>query len=588
MALVSGPTVGDAISDPENAVAKLVDRITDNGKLVERLFLRFLNRPAKPDELNESTRLFEQVEADHARLVADLDAHTQKLAPEIANRELERQGRAARLQTELEAYREIVKLLRPRKEQQRQERIAKAQAALSDYDKQLAAKLPEWEAAQKAITAWQVLNPLEMDASYRARLKRQADASIVVEGEKAKGSYRVAAPVELDRVTGIRLEALTNDGLVNRGPGRSSSGNFVVTEFAARWLPEVGPLKLVQSWDFSGAADDWTIEDGAKVVADSGTRCIFGSGGPHGMKTTFNVPAGSYLLEIITGIRSAVSFTVQWSTAAQPGFDQARSARRTLPAGEGGAIATPIVIQSDAELTGLRILVNDEQAVLPIDAIRLFAADAGFFADIKLQKAQATFSQGDYDVASAIDGNSTAVLGNGWAIGPQMGQDHTALFELATPLEKARGKVLEITIHQNFADNEHSLGRFRISLTDAKTPLGFGLPVEVASSLAKPADQRSDADRNTLLAQLRKEDEQYKKLQADLDREQQPLPEDPKLKQLESDLAKAQEPLPVDSKLQRLRRAVALSEQQLENKRLTVAQDIAWALINSPSFLYNH
>jgi hypothetical protein len=148
--------------------------------------------------------------------------------------------------------------------------------------------------------------------------------------------------------------------------------------------------------------------------------------------------------------------------------------------------------------------------------------------------------------------------------------------------------MLEVSIHQNFFDGQHSLGRFRISLTDAPPPLGFGLPVEIASILARTPDKRSDADRNALLAYVRKHDEQYKKLQADLAAQQQPLPEEPRLKQLENDLAKAQQPLPMDARLQQLRRAVALSEEQLKNKRLTVAQDIVWALINSPAFLYNH
>jgi hypothetical protein len=305
------------------------------------------------------------------------------------------------------------------------------------------------------------------------------------------------------------------------------------------------------------------------------------------MKTSFNVPAGNYLLEVVSGIRSALTFTVEWTTAAQPEFDNSRSVRRTLSADDGGRTVTPISIRTDSELTGLRILVNDDQAVLPIDAVRLLAAEVAGYADIKLHKAQATFSQGGYAVESAIDGNRTAE-NNGWAIYPQQGQDHTAVFELVSPLEGARNGVLELSIHQNYTDNQHSLGRFRISLTDAPSPLDFGLPMEVGAILAKPTDQRNEAERNTLLAQVRKGDEQYKKLQAEVAKQQQPLPEDPQLKQLEADLAKAQQALPVDAKLQRLRRAVALSETQLKNKRLTVAQDIVWALINSPAFLYNH
>jgi hypothetical protein len=60
------------------------------------------------------------------------------------------------------------------------------------------------------------------------------------------------------------------------------------------------------------------------------------------------------------------------------------------------------------------------------------------------------------------------------------------------------------------------------------------------------------------------------------------------MKQLEAQLAAAQAPIPTDGKLQQMRRAVELSQEQLKNKRLTVAQDVVWALINNPAFLYNH
>jgi len=36
-----------------------------------------------------------------------------------------------------------------------------------------------------------------------------------------------------------------------------------------------------------------------------------------------------------------------------------------------------------------------------------------------------------------------------------------------------------------------------------------------------------------------------------------------------------------------LRKDVDLSKHQLEEKRLTAAQDLTWALINTPSFLFN-
>ena len=67
-----------------------------------------------------------------------------------------------------------------------------------------------------------------------------------------------------------------------------------------------------------------------------------------------------------------------------------------------------------------------------------------------------------------------------------------------------------------------------------------------------------------------------------------PLPTDPRLQELEAYLASTQKPLVEDSKLTAQKRAVDLSTKQLTNKRLYGAQDIAWALINNPAFLFNH
>ena len=66
------------------------------------------------------------------------------------------------------------------------------------------------------------------------------------------------------------------------------------------------------------------------------------------------------------------------------------------------------------------------------------------------------------------------------------------------------------------------------------------------------------------------------------------LAADPKLKELQDAVTRASSPLPLDPRLVVLNRAVDLSTKQLTNKRLYGAQDIAWALINNPAFLFNH
>ena len=66
------------------------------------------------------------------------------------------------------------------------------------------------------------------------------------------------------------------------------------------------------------------------------------------------------------------------------------------------------------------------------------------------------------------------------------------------------------------------------------------------------------------------------------------MPIDPKLKELRDQLEFAQRPVQPDPALVNLRRDLEMSVQQATARRLTAAQDIAWALINSPAFLFNH
>ena len=68
----------------------------------------------------------------------------------------------------------------------------------------------------------------------------------------------------------------------------------------------------------------------------------------------------------------------------------------------------------------------------------------------------------------------------------------------------------------------------------------------------------------------------------------EPLTKDPRLSDLEKDLARSEEPIRLDRHLVALREAAAESSNQLNHKRLTIIQDLAWALINSSAFLFNH
>jgi hypothetical protein len=155
-------------------------------------------------------------------------------------------------------------------------------------------------------------------------------------------------------------------------------------------------------------------------------------------------------------------------------------------------------------------------------------------------------------------------------------------------LELKEPMLATVKIEQRFPGGKHSLGRLRISFTASATPISLGVPAHVAEIVALPREQRS-AELSALLATLvATHDTERRKLSQEFAAALLPLPPDQKLVNLAAELAEAQKPVLDDPAVIRLRSEHAASTQQVANLRLTTIQDLAWALINSPAFLFNH
>ena len=171
-------------------------------------------------------------------------------------------------------------------------------------------------------------------------------------------------------------------------------------------------------------------------------------------------------------------------------------------------------------------------------------ADPAKAAPVALQNGTADFNQDSFVVSGAVDGNPAT----GWAIHPQSGQPHTAVFETTADINFPGGAVLSFSFDQQYSDGQHQLGKFRLSVSTSARPLGQqGPPAGVAAILAVAADQRTPEQKAELGRYFRA----------------------------------------LDGKWNELNQAVASSANQSRDKRLLGAQDLAWALINSPAFLFN-
>ena len=167
--------------------------------------------------------------------------------------------------------------------------------------------------------------------------------------------------------------------------------------------------------------------------------------------------------------------------------------------------------------------------------------NAAIFHKQKLVNASANYNQSGWDVKGAVDDQ----VKSGWAISDKFGKPHEATFELEKPIEQEWGTRLRITLKHEFDDKKHSIGKFRISLTDSPKPLGKkNVPDEIYNLAVK--DKRSGAEEAKLADYFRQQDKEWKQLVAQRD-----------------------------------------SIKVEGNERILGMQDLAWALINNPAFLFN-
>ena len=130
---------------------------------------------------------------------------------------------------------------------------------------------------------------------------------------------------------------------------------------------------------------------------------------------------------------------------------------------------------------------------------------------VKLTTARATFEQKGLPVAAAIDDNTQSA----WAVDPEFGKDHAAVFGVAEPFGFEAGTVVTVTLKFN-NNTQHSIGRPRLSIAqmaDAPVVSGGALDEVLLTVLSKPFDKLTAEEKKRAFDWYKPQDEGWRKLE---------------------------------------------------------------------------
>jgi hypothetical protein len=112
---------------------------------------------------------------------------------------------------------------------------------------------------------------------------------------------------------------------------------------------------------------------------------------------------------------------------------------------------------------------------------------------LPLQNATADFNQQGWGIERSIDGNPATA----WGIFPEIAKPHQAVWEIKDAAQVGQRRLV-IELDQ-LHGMHHLIGRFRVSVTEKPPPVRLPqLPAEIIAALAKPADERTDEEKQRL------------------------------------------------------------------------------------------
>ncbi|MBT6848277.1 MAG: DUF1549 domain-containing protein, partial [Planctomycetaceae bacterium] len=129
------------------------------------------------------------------------------------------------------------------------------------------------------------------------------------------------------------------------------------------------------------------------------------------------------------------------------------------------------------------------------------------FQKVSILRTQADFSQQNWQIAKSVNTD----IDDGWAIMPQFGKSHQALFQFSDGFRFSEGVEMQIQLEQKYAAAQpHNIGRFRVSIAENDGDLTLqGTPADVVSALTVKSMERNAKQQQVIMEYFKKRDAGY-------------------------------------------------------------------------------
>ena len=270
-----------------------------------------------------------------------------------------------------------------------------------------------------------------------------------------------------------------------RAKGEFDRDHLPFEQAVTTYEAEVLPQRFVE-WQ---ARNDSTVEEFAWLIPQ-GIKYV-----SQGNAVFTKQPDASWL---VSGPNPANDV---WTITFETNLKEIRSLRLE-------ALADPSLVRSGPGRAnnGNFALSEFRVTVQPIDS-----SESNSVTPVKLTGAKATFEQNGLPVAAAIDDNP----GSGWAVDPEFGKDHAAVFSTPEPFGFDKGTRVTITLKYN-TNVHHSIGRPRLTISrksDLPATTGGALDEAIQGMLDRPFDSLTAAQKSQVLNWYKSRDIEWKRLE---------------------------------------------------------------------------